>query len=105
MAAVTIHSDFEAQESKICYCFHFFPSICHEVMGVDAVILVFLIWSFKPAFSLSPFTLIKHLFSFSLLFAKCGIICISEVFVISPGYLDFNLWFIQTGILRDVLYI
>ena len=28
------------------------PSICHEVMGRDAMILVFLILSFKPAFSL-----------------------------------------------------
>ena len=27
MAAVTIHNDFEAQESKICHCFHCFP-IC-----------------------------------------------------------------------------
>ena len=26
------------------------PSICHEVMGLDATILVFLILSFKPAF-------------------------------------------------------
>ena len=25
MAAVTIRSDFEAQENKICHCFHFFP--------------------------------------------------------------------------------
>ena len=25
MAAVTIHSDFGPQESKICHCFHFFP--------------------------------------------------------------------------------
>ena len=25
MAAVTISSDFGAQENKICYCFHFFP--------------------------------------------------------------------------------
>ena len=30
MAAVTIHSDFGAQEKKICHCFHFFP-ICHQV--------------------------------------------------------------------------
>ena len=35
------------------------PSICHEVMGLDAVILVFLMLSFKPTFSLSSFTLIK----------------------------------------------
>ena len=32
MAAVSIPSDFRAQE-EICHCFHFFPSICHEVMG------------------------------------------------------------------------
>ena len=29
------------------------PSICHEVMGPDAMILVFLMLSFKPTFSLS----------------------------------------------------
>ena len=40
IAVVTILSDFGAQENKICHCFHFSPSICHEVMGVDVVILV-----------------------------------------------------------------
>ena len=35
------------------------PSICHEVMGPDAM-------SFKPTFSLSSFTFIKRLFSSSL---------------------------------------
>ena len=30
MAVVTICSDFGAQENKVCHCFHFFPSICHE---------------------------------------------------------------------------
>ena len=39
---------------------------CHEVMGQDATILVFWMLSFKPVFSLSSFTLIKRLFSFSL---------------------------------------
>ena len=33
MAAVTICSDFGAQKRKIHHCFHFFRSICHEVMG------------------------------------------------------------------------
>ena len=33
------------------------PSICHEVMGPDAMILVFWLLSFKPTFSLSSFTL------------------------------------------------
>ena len=32
------------------------PSICHEVMGPDAMILVFCRLGFKPAFSLSSFT-------------------------------------------------
>ena len=40
MAAVTIHSDLRVQEEEICYCLHIFP-ICHEVMGLDAMILVF----------------------------------------------------------------
>ena len=39
------------------------PSICHEMMGLDAMILVFWMFYFKPAFSLSSFTLIKRLFS------------------------------------------
>ena len=67
MDAVTGHSDFRIQENKICYCFHFFPSICHEVMGLDAMILVSWVLSFKPTFSLSSFPFIKRLFSFSLL--------------------------------------
>ena len=45
------------------------PSICHEVIGQDAMVLVFWMLSFKPAFSLSSFTFIKRLFSSSLLFA------------------------------------
>ena len=39
------------------------PSICHEVMGPDAMILVSWMLSFKPTFSLSSFTFIKRLFS------------------------------------------
>ena len=46
-----------------------FPSICHEVMGLDTMIFVFWILSFKPAFSLSSFTFIKRLFSSSSLSA------------------------------------
>ena len=58
VTTVTIHSDFGAQENKICHCFHFF--------GLDAMVLVFRVLSFKPAFSLFSFTLIKRLFSYSL---------------------------------------
>ena len=43
------------------------PSICHEVMGLGAMILVFQMLSFKPTFSLSSFTFIKRLFSSSSL--------------------------------------
>ena len=45
------------------------PSICHEVMGPDGMILVFWMLSFKPTSSLSSFTFIKSLFSSSLLSA------------------------------------
>ena len=42
-------------------------SISHEMMGPDAMILVFWMLSFKPTFSLSSFTFIKRLFSSSSL--------------------------------------
>ena len=38
-------------------------SIYHEVMGLDAMILVFWMLSFRPTFSVSSFTFIKRLFS------------------------------------------
>ena len=69
MAAVTICSDFGAQENKVSHCFHCFPSICHEEMWLDAMIFVSWMLSFKPFFSLSSFTFIKRLFSSSLHFA------------------------------------
>ena len=46
------------------------PSICHDVMGLNAMILAFWILNCKPTFSLSYFTFIKGLFSSSLLSAK-----------------------------------
>ena len=45
------------------------PSICHEVMGLDAMILVFWMLSFKPSFSLFFFTFFKRCFISSLLSA------------------------------------
>ena len=38
------------------------PSICHEVMGPDAMILLFRMLSFKSTFSLSSLTFIKTFF-------------------------------------------
>ena len=57
MAVVTVCSDFEAQENKVSHCFHCFPSVCHEVMGLEAMVLVLWMLSFKPAFSLSSFSI------------------------------------------------
>ena len=45
------------------------PSICHEVIGPDAMIFIFWMLSFKPTFSLSSYTFIKSFFSSSLLYA------------------------------------
>ena len=68
MAAVTICIDFGAQENKVTVSI-FSPFICHEVIALDAMIFVFRMRSFKPAFSLSSFTFINRLFSCSSLSA------------------------------------
>ena len=61
MAAVTIHSDFGAQENSLSL-FHCFPIYWHEMMALDAMILILWVLNFKTAFSLSSFTFIKRLF-------------------------------------------
>ena len=77
MASVTICSDFGAQiESATISTVS--PSICHAVMGLDAMIFLFWMFSFMPAFSLYSFTFIKRLFSSSLL---------SAIWVVSSTYL------------------
>ena len=70
IAASTFHSDFGSQENKICHCFHFFTICLPWSNGLDVMIFIFWLLSFKPAFSLSSFTLIKRLFSFSSLSAN-----------------------------------
>ena len=50
----------------LLFHFHFSPSICHEVMGPDAMILLFRMLGFKPPFSLYSFMFIKRRFSSSL---------------------------------------
>ena len=69
MAAVTVHSDFGAQEEEICHYFHLFPfyvpcsngARCHDFSFLD---------SFKPALSPSSFTLIKRFFSSRFTFCR-----------------------------------
>ena len=67
MAAVTIYSDSEAPQNKVCHCFHCFPIYLPWMKGPDAMILGFWMVSFKSSFSLSSFTFIKRLFSSSSL--------------------------------------
>ena len=65
MAAVTICSDLGAPQNKVCHCFHCFLIIFHEMMGLDGILVLWML-NFKPAFSFSSFTFIKRLFSSSL---------------------------------------
>ena len=94
----------EPKKIKFLMVFIVYPSICHEVMGLDAMILVFWMLSFKPIFLLSSFTFIKRLFS-SLLSAirMVSSNCTSKVIDISPGNLDSSLCFIQPSVSHDVL--
>ena len=55
-------------------------------MGLDAMILVFWMFSVKPTFSLSCFTSIKRLFSSSLLSA-IRVLSLSVIRVVSSAYL------------------
>ena len=66
------------------------PSISHEVMGLDAMILVYWMLSFKPTFSFSSFTFIKRLFSSSSL---------SAIRVVSSTYLRLLIFQKRTNVI------
>ena len=68
----------EPKKIKSVTAFIFFPGICHEVMGLDARILLFWMLGFNPSYSLSSFILIKRLFNSSSL---------SAIKVLSSAYL------------------
>ena len=98
MAAVTVYSDFGAQEYKVSP-FPLFPSVCHKVMGPDAMIFIFWILSFK-LFFYSPFSPSSRGALIPLPFChKSGVICISEAIGIFPGRLAFSLRVIHSGFL------
>ena len=78
MAAVTIFSDFGAQENKISHCFHCFPICLPWKDGMMPWSSFFGILSFKPTFSLSSFTFSKRLLSSPTL---------SDIRVVSSAYL------------------
>ena len=69
MAAVTVFSDYGDQENKICRCFCFFHIYLLWSEGTGSYDHSFWMLNFKPAFSLSSFTLIKRPFSSSSLSA------------------------------------
>ena len=75
----------EPKKRKSVTTSSFSPSICHEVMEPDAGIFVFVILTFKPAFSLYSLTFIKRLFSSSLL---------SAIRVVSSAYLRLLIFFL-----------
>ena len=78
MAAVYICNDFIAPKIKSLIVSIVSSSIRHEVMGPDAIILVFWILSCNLTFSLSSFTFINRLFISSSL---------SAIRVVSSAYL------------------
>ena len=64
MAVVTICGNFGAlQKTKSVTVSIVSPITCHEVMGPDAMTLVFRMLCFKPTFSLPSFTFIKRIFT------------------------------------------
>ena len=70
----------ETKKIKSATVSTFYPSICHEVLGLDVIISIFWMLSFKPAFSLSAFTLIKRFF---------GSFPLSAMRVVLSAYLRF----------------
>ena len=87
------------------------PSICHEVMGPDAMMLVIWMLSFKPAFSLSSFTSSKGSFSCSSLSATKMVssaymrLLIFLLVILIPACASSSLFFIQPSIVHDALCI
>ena len=100
MVAVNTCSDFGAQENKICHCFHFPPIYLPWSDGTGSMTLVSSQLFHSPLSPPSRGSL-APLSSFS------------AIRVVSSAYLrlliflplDSSLWFIQPGILHDVLCI
>ena len=93
----------ELKKRKSVTASTFPPSICHEVMRPGAVIFIFWMLSFKPAFSLSFLPVSRgslvplHFLPlewYHLFFWGCWYF---------PSNLAYSLWFTQPGISHDVL--
>ena len=90
MAAITICSDFGAPKIKSLIVFIDSPSICHEVMGPDAMILVFWMLSFKPTFSTLLFNFHQEDLWFFVFCHRICVICISEIIDTFLGNVDYS---------------
>ena len=101
MAAVTALSHFGTRKKRICPTFTFPPSICHEVMGPDAMILVFWMLNLNQLFC-SPLSSSSRgsLVTFHFLPLKWYHLHICR----GCRYFSWQSWF-QSGISRDVLCI
>ena len=86
MFAVTIHSDFWAQENTVCHFFHCSPIYLPWSDGTGCQDPVSWMLSFKPAFSFSSFTFIKSLFNST---------SISAIRVLSSAYLKLLILFLE----------
>ena len=81
------------------------PPVCREVMGPDSLILLFLMLSFKPTFSLFSFTFIKRLFSSSLSALRVVSSAYLRLLILLPAFLISSLCFFQPSVSHDVLCI
>ena len=100
MDIFTICCDFGAQENfKSVTVSIGSPSVCYEVMGPDAMIFIFWLLSFKPAFLLSSCTFIKRLFSSSSLSATSVVsfaylrLLLLLLAILIPAFASFSLAF------------
>ena len=72
------------------------PSISHEVMGWDAVILVFWMLRFKPTFSLSSINHFKKFIEIQLIYnVLISTILQSDSHTYIYYFLKYSLWFIR----------
>ena len=83
----------EPKKIKSVTVFIFASSICHEVKGPEAMILVFWMLNFKPALSLFSFTFIKRLFSSSSLSAIRVLSTVYLRLLIFPPTILIPAWF------------
>ena len=79
----------EPPQNNVWHCIHNSPSISYEVIGPDAMILVFWMLSLKTMFSQSSFTFIKRLFSSSSLSA----IKVCHLHIWGYWYFSWQSWF------------